>query len=108
MNEALNNVTPIESKRPAPVATHVISYVLDGFAVTTTLETTAPITDVIARLKQIGATPQGNLKSADVTTKADSCPQHPGRKLKASTARPGTFFCTAKDPETGEYCKFKS
>src|SRR5262249_4241256 len=107
MNEALNNVTPIESKRPAPSATHVISYCLDGFAITSTIETTAPITDVVARLRQIGAEPQGTLKAAAVTTKADSCPNHPGRKLKASTARPGTFFCTAKD-ETGEYCKFKA
>src|SRR5262245_8602537 len=104
MNNTGSNVTPIESKRPAPAATHTITYTLEGFPITTTLETSAPIADVIARLKQIGAEPP----SAQPTKAAGAplCPVH-NKAMKVSSARPGSYFCTAKD-ESGAYCKHKA
>lgn len=103
-----NNVTPIESKRPQASATHTISYLLDGFPVTTTIETTADIQAVIDRLKAIGAQPpQSNnhderLKQTD---DAPTCEYHGA--MKASTKRPGSWFCSHKMGD-GSYCKSKA
>jgi hypothetical protein len=101
----IEKVTPIESKKPAPVATHTISYQLDGFAVTTTLETTASIADVISRLKAIGATPPSSKPSASLPSSEDApiCEFH--GKLKKS--QHGGWFCPKKMGD-GSYCKSKA
>ena len=98
-----NNVTPIESKRPATLATHTISYVLDGFPVTTRLETSASIRDVVDRLKQIGACPpQASTPEPTKATGNPVCPIH-NSPMKPSR-KPGKFYC-AKKADDGEYCR---
>src|SRR5262249_42222823 len=115
MNGQLN-VTQISDKQPQPSCRFSITATLDGFPITIEGEGRAgDLKLIVDRLKAIGAQPP-NLLSAPVIgsepAKAaggvPTCSVHPGRKMKASTARPGTFFCTAKDPETGDYCKQKS
>lgn len=110
MNEA-TNVTKIEDHRPAPTATHVISYVLDGFQITSTIETSAPIRQIVDRLKAIGAeppnfkSPVGELKSAPL------CPTH-STPMAPSTRRPGTYYCKSSvgQAEDGRtiYCTKKA
>jgi hypothetical protein len=98
-----NNVTPIESKKPATVATHTISYVLDGFPITTQLETSASIRDVVGRLKALGAEPpQASTPEKAVANGAPLCPVH-NVPMKASR-KPGKFYC-AKKADDGEYCR---
>src|SRR5262245_42455753 len=99
----IEKVTAIESKKPATPATHTITYMLDGFPITTQIETTAPIAEVVARLKAIGATPPalpiGN-KPASSDADAPVCEFH--GKLKRS--QHGGWFCPKK-MGNGEYCK---
>jgi len=57
MNEGTLKVAKIEDHRPQPTATHTISYVLDGFQITSVIETAAPIRQIVDKLKSIGATP---------------------------------------------------
>jgi len=98
-----SNITPIESKKPATLATHTITYQLDGFPITTTLETGASIRDVVDRLKAIGAQPPERSHDATIApTKAPLCPAH-NAPMKPSR-KPGKFYC-AKKVEDGEYCR---
>src|SRR5262245_21899919 len=106
MNDGTLKVTKIEDHRPQAMATHTISYQLDGFQITSVIETATPIRQIIDKLKSVGAEPLAAAKPEPTKT-APTCPTHPGRKMKASTARPGTFYCTAKDDD-GEYCRHKA
>jgi hypothetical protein len=98
-----NNVTNIADKKPATPATHTISYVLDGFSITTTLETTTPIADIIARLRAIGATPpQVQTPAQAEPTKSAGAPLCPVHGSKMKEGRRG-FFCPKKVGDS--YCK---
>jgi hypothetical protein len=103
-----SNVTPIESKKPAIAASHTISFVLDGFPVSTCVEGGADVLRaVVDKLKAIGAQPplkfqDGTLKAAGVSV----CPVH-NTQMKVSSAKPGSYFCPKKN-EDGSYCKSKA
>src|SRR5262245_6473627 len=101
-----SNVTNIADKKPAPVATHTISYVLDGFPVTTQLETSASIQDVITRLRAIGAQPpQAQAPEPPKPAGIPTCPVH-NSTMKPSQ-KPGAYFCPKKN-EDGSYCRHKA
>jgi hypothetical protein len=104
-NPQSNNVTSIESKKPAAVATHTISYVLDGFPITTQVETTAPIADLIARLKQIGAQPPVQTPAQVEKAAGEDAPvcEFHGRMKKGNYG----WFCPKKMGD-GSYCKSKA
>jgi len=105
MNDGTLNVakvTAIESKKPATPATHTISYVLDGFLITTQLETTAPIGDVIARLKAIGAEPPAAAPRPEASAKPDGAPLCPVHGSKMKEGRRG-YYCPKKVGDG--YCK---
>jgi len=105
MNEGTLKVAKIEDHRPQPTATHTISYVLDGFQITSVIETAAPIRQIVDKLKSIGATPSsfkspvGDLKDDDAPT----CQYH--GKMKQSKF--GGWHCTAKMGD-GSYCDQKT
>src|SRR5262245_54473911 len=112
MSDGTLKISPLESKRPATPATHTISYVLDGFPVTTQLETTAPIGEVIARLKAIGAVaPSSSKPEPTKAAGAPLCPVH-NTPMAPSTKRPGTFYCKSSvgQAEDGRtlYCTKKA
>lgn len=98
MTEA-TNVTKIEDHRPAPTATHVISYQLDGFLITSTIETSTPIRQIVDKLKSVGATPASQPAKHSSTP---VCPEH--GKAKESK-RPGSYYCPTSLPDGG-YCKW--
>src|SRR5262245_28423642 len=99
-----DNVTPIESKRPAPSARFTITASLDGFPITMEGEGRAgDLKVIIDRLKAIGAEPPHAEPS--VPTKPSGvpvCPIHQS-PMKASR-KPGKFYC-AKKADDGEYCR---
>src|SRR5262245_16458390 len=105
---AVAPVTPIESKQPQAQCHFTITCMIRNFPVVIEGDgRAADLKLIIDRLIDSGAEPPSSSKPEPTkAAAAQVCPQHPGRKLKASTARPGTFFCTAKD-DAGEYCKFK-
>lgn len=107
MNVNPNNVTPIESKQPAPAgAKFTIMASIDGFPVSVEVEGKADVLRaMIDRLKAIGAEPPipQNLQSAaaEPTKKAaPACPEH--GKAKPSK-KPGSFYCPTSLPDGG-YC----
>jgi hypothetical protein len=102
----IEKVSPIESRKPATPATHTISYVLDGFPITTQLETAASISDVVSRLKAIGAQPpskSANLQSSEPTNDAPICEYHGAMK----PSKFGGYFCPKKMGD-GSHCKSKT
>src|SRR5262245_4677878 len=102
-NTNQNNVTPITAGQIAPAARFAITATLDGFPIQVEVEGKAgDLRSLVDRLKAIGATPPAAVQTSAPPEPAQapapqSCPHHPGRKLKASTVRAGQFFCTAKD-----------
>jgi hypothetical protein len=107
-------VTPIDAARPQPTATHTITYTLDGFQITSVIETAAPIRQIVDKLKSIGAEPPlQNLQKPEPTKTAGAplCPAH-GTPMAPSTKRPGTYYCKAtvgQHPDDGRtlYCTKK-
>lgn len=103
------NVTPIESKQPAPSARFTIQASLDGFPIVIEGEGRAgDLRVIVDRLKAIGAEPPQVAPSAqsEPTKKtAPICPVH-GTPMKASQ-KPGTFFCP-KRTDDGDYCPEKA
>jgi hypothetical protein len=106
MNDGTLKVAQIEDHRPATTATHTISYVLDGFQITSVIETAATPRQIVDRLKAIGAQPPvgkadqvnaGNMQDAPV------CQYH--GKMKQSKF--GGWHCTAKMGD-GSYCDQKT
>jgi hypothetical protein len=108
MNTSPNNVTPIESKQPAPAgARFTITASIDGFPVSVEVEGKADaLRAMIDRLKAIGAEPPvpQNLQTSEPTKVAGvprcsvhNAPMKPSRK-------PGKFYC-AKRADDGEYCR---
>src|SRR5262249_42568554 len=99
MTNPNSNVSNITDKQAAPACRFTINCTLSGFAIELSGEgKAADLKIIIERLQLIGAEPPVAAKPELTKAAApQSCPHHPGRKLKASTARPGTFFCTAKD-----------
>jgi len=104
-----DNLTSVESKQTAPSCHFSITATLQGFPVTIKGEGRAgDLKIIIDRLLSIGAEPPTTARPEPTKPAgAPTCPAHPGRKMKASTARPGTFYCTAKD-DAGEYCRHKA
>jgi len=111
MTNQISNVTPIESKQPAPSAKFTIQATLDGFPIVLEGEGRAgDLRVIIDRLKSIGAEPpnirQNSDKSSEPTKKAAPlCPAH-GTPMKASR-KPGTFYCPRRTDD-GDYCPEKA
>jgi hypothetical protein len=100
-----SNVTSIDSKQQQQAAaTHVITYQLDGFSITTQIECSASsLLQLVGRLKEIGATPATSTivdKPAPSPTAPPRCPAH---NTEMKPGRRG-FFCPKKTAG-GEYCK---
>jgi hypothetical protein len=106
-----SNVTPIESKQPAPAgAKFTIMASIDGFPVSVEVEGKADVLRaMIDRLKAIGATPPTAQASAPAQSEprkaAPICPDH-GKPMKPSQ-KPGSWFCPRRTDE-GEYCPHKA
>lgn len=101
-----SNVTPIESKRPAPAgAKFTIMASIDGFPVSVEVEGKADVLRaMIDRLKAIGAKPPApqNLQTPEPakTAGAPKCPIH---RSPMKTSRGGRgYFCPRQTD--GEYC----
>ncbi|MGH9751852.1 MAG: hypothetical protein ACREA2_03635 [Blastocatellia bacterium] len=105
MTNTQSNVTPIESKQPAPAsAKFTITAGIDGFPVTVEVEGKADSLRVmIDRLKTIGAQPPVAIQSEQALPAGiPLCPVHKA-PMKPSR-KPGKFYC-AKKAEDGEYCR---
>jgi len=105
-----SNVTPIESKQPAPAtAKFTIAANVDGFAVSIEVEGKADnLRAMIDRLKAIGAEPPAApapTTTAPTKKTAPICPTH-GTPMKASR-KPGSFFCPRRTDD-GDYCQEKA
>jgi hypothetical protein len=110
MNNAASNVTPIESKQPAPAgARFTITASIDGFPVSIEVEGKADVLRaMIDRLKAIGAEPPApqNLQTSEPTKKsAPFCPVH--RAPMKASRKPGSFFCP-RQTDDGGYCNEKA
>lgn len=101
----IEKVTPIESKQPQTMATHTITYMLDGFQITSVIETAAPIRQIIDRLKAIGAQPPNLSQKVDQGSDTDApvCEFH-GRMKRSNH---NGWFCPKKMGD-GSYCKSKA
>jgi hypothetical protein len=106
MNPTPNNVTPIESKQPAPAARFTITASIDGFPVSIEVEGKASdLRALVDRLKAIGAMPpaiQASTPAASAPGAVPRCPVH-NAPMKPSR-KPGKFYC-AKKADDGEYCR---
>lgn len=114
-NTNSNNVTPIESRQPAPAgAKFTIAASIDGFPVSVEVEGKADVLRaMIDRLKAIGAqppvAPQNLQTAAAEPTKPAGvpvCPVH-GTKMKPSR-KPGSFFCPRQAEDGNGYCPEKA
>jgi hypothetical protein len=108
MSDETLKISKIEDHRPAAVATHTITYTLDGFQITSVIETAAPIRQIVDKLKSIGAEPPlQNLQKPEPTKTAGAplCPTH-GTAMKASR-KPGSYFCPRRGDD-GDYCPHKA
>lgn len=107
----MTNVTPITDKAPQAVAKFSITATIDGFPITVEVEGKAEdLRALVGRLKAIGAQPPSLFKNSrpgktEQTDDAPVCQYHGA--MKASTARPGSFFCPKKMGD-GSYCKSKA
>jgi hypothetical protein len=109
-----SNITPIESKQPAPAAKFTITCALDGFPVSIEVIGNADnLRAMIGRLKAIGAEPpalqilQKAEPQAEPTKKAAPlCPVH-GAPMKASR-KPGSWFCPRQAEDGSGYCPHKA
>lgn len=109
MQDGTLKVTPITAGQPQASATFVINVILDGFPVQVSVEGKADaLRGMIDRLKAIGAQPPSFSQNGNVAVSGNSdaptCEYHGA--MKASTARPGSFFCPKKMGD-GSYCKSK-
>jgi hypothetical protein len=111
-NTTPSNVTPIESKQPAPAgAKFTIMASIDGFPISIEVEGNADkLRAMIDRLKAIGATPptaQASAPAAGEPAKkaAPICPDH-NKPMKPSQ-KPGAWFCPRRG-EDGDYCPHKA
>lgn len=106
-----SNVTPIESKQPAPSCRFSITVSLSGFPVVIEGEGRAgDLKTIIDRLLSIGAEPpQASTPAPVQPTKpagAPLCPAH-GTPMKASR-KPGSYFCPRQAEDGGGYCPHKA
>jgi hypothetical protein len=107
-NANSSNVTPIESKQPAPAARFQITASIDGFPVQVEVEGKAgDLRALVDRLKAIGAEPPqiAPAQSEPAKKVAPVCPDH-GTPMKASR-KPGSYFCP-RQTDGGEYCDAKA
>jgi hypothetical protein len=103
MTNTASNVTPIESKQPAPAAKFSITCALDGFPVQIEVTGNADnLRAMIGRLKAIGAEPPQAASKQPNADGAPLCPAH-GTPMKTSR-KPGKFYC-ARKADDGEYCR---
>jgi hypothetical protein len=102
----MTNVTPIESKQPAPAAKFHITATLEGFPVVIEAEGKADdLRALVARLKAIGATPPTPIGVKAEPTNNDDAPvcEYHGAMRQG---RHG-WFCPKKMGD-GSYCKSKA
>lgn len=107
----MTNVTPIESKQPAPAtAKFTVGANLDGFPIQVEIvdANADKLRALIDRLKAIGAQPPtlpiGN--TAPTNNGAPLCPTH-GTPMKASR-KPGSYYCPKRSVDGAEYCPEKA
>lgn len=105
------NVTPIESKQPAPAAKFTITCMLDGFPVAIEAEGNANnLRALVDRLRAIGAEPpvQTPAQAAAEPTKPAGTPVCPDHRtpMKASK-KPGAWFCPRR-ADNGDFCPNKA
>jgi hypothetical protein len=106
-----DNVTSIESKRPAPTCRFTIQATLRGFPITIEGEgRAADLKTIVDRLLDAGAEPpaaQAQTPTSPEATKkaAPKCPDH-GTPMKASR-KPGSFFCPRRGDD-GDFCPHKA
>jgi hypothetical protein len=103
-----SNVTPIESKQPAPACRFTISATLRGFPITIEGEGRAgDLKIIVDRLVAAGAEPPQLAPAQPEPMKkaAPLCPDH-GTPMKASR-KPGSFFCPRRTDD-GDYCPHKA
>ena len=112
MTCANSNVTPIESKLPAPAgAKFIIAASIDGSPVSVEVEGKADtLRAMIDRLKAIGAQPpivqvSTLVPSEPMKKSAPICPDH-GTPMKVSR-KPGAFFCPRRTDD-GDFCPHKA
>lgn len=111
MTTTNSNVTPIESKQPAPSCRFAITVLLSGFPVTIEGEGRAgDLKVIIDHLKSIGAEPpvaQASSPAQSEPTKksAPLCPIH--RTPMKASRKPGAWFCP-KRTDDGDYCPEKA
>jgi len=102
-NGSLALAPVIETKQTT--AKFLITASIDGFPVMVEVEGKADaLRGMIDRLKAIGATPPGAKPELTPDASATVCEFH--GPMKASTAKPGSFFCPKKMGD-GSYCKSK-
>ena len=99
-----SNVTPIESKQPAPTsAKFTIAASIDGFPVSVEVEGKADaLRAMIGRLKAIGAEPPSAKAEPTKAAAPVACPEH--GKAKPSK-KPGFLYCPEALPDGG-YCRW--
>jgi hypothetical protein len=104
MQDGTLKVAQIEDHRPQTTATHTITYQLDGFPITSVIETAAPIRQIVDKLKSIGATPPTTMVVKPEPTNDDApvCEFH-GKMKRGNYG----WFCPKKMGD-GSYCKSKA
>ena len=90
MNSGTLKVSKIEDHRPQTMATHTITYQLDGFQITSVIETAAPIRQIVDRLKSLGAQPPQAVQPEP--TKAAGIPTCPTHGKSKQSKKPGSIF----------------
>jgi hypothetical protein len=103
-----SNVTPIESKQPAPACRFTISATLRGFPITIEGEGRAgDLKLIVDRLLAAGAEPPQLAPAPAEPTKkgAPLCPAH-SSPMKPSR-KPGSYFCPRRTDD-GDYCPHKA
>ena len=111
MTTNTSNVTPIESKQPAPTAAKfTIAASVDGFPISIEVEGKADtLRAMIDRLKAIGAQPPvEQASSAQVEPTKKTAPIRPDHGTPMKTSRkPGAYFCPRRTDD-GDFCPHKA
>ena len=103
MTNQTSNVTPIESKQPAPAARFTVTATIDGFPVQVEVEGKADsLRAMIDRLKAIGAVPPAATPAQPEPTKTAGAPNCSVHGSEMKSGRRG-FFCPKKVGDG--YCK---
>jgi len=107
-----NNVTPIESKQPAPACRFTITATLRGFPIMIEGEGRAgDLKIIVDRLLAAGAEPPASQAATPAQTEpakkaAPLCSIH--RTPMKASRKPGSFFCPRQTEDGSGYCPEKA